>query len=183
MEHLTEINRLDFIDTLKIRFLNHMNRHPKLTWDIVNKQLLKSNKLETIYLMEKTGGEPDVVELETYPNDIVFIDCSPESPLGRRSLCYDEKARLMRKKFPPKDSALHLAQTIGIDMLDEDLYRSLQAVGPFDMKTSSWIKTPESIRNLKGALFCDYRYGHTFTYHNGADSYYESRGFRGMVKL
>jgi len=169
---------------LKERFHLHMHRHPSFIWRDV-KQRLENNpsKLKVIYQMEVTGGEPDVIDLNLKGDELMFIDCSKESPIGRRSLCYDHIALESRKKFPPKDSALHMAQTLGFDLLDEALYRKLQVFGPFDTKTSSWIKTPDEIRSLKGALFCDFRYGQTFTYHNGADSYYESRGFRGFVKV
>jgi hypothetical protein len=133
--------------------------------------------------MENTGGEPDVISYNKKTNEYTFVDCSKESPIGRRSLCYDGKALKSRKKNKPANSALDVAHSIGIKILDESEYRALQALGNFDMKTSSWIKTPESIRDLGGALFCDFRYNTVFVYHNGAESYYQSRGFRGLVKI
>lgn len=140
-------------------------------------------KIRELYEMENTGGEPDVVAYDDRTLEITFCDCSAESPIGRRSLCYDRKALDSRKENKPTNSVMDMAATIGIELLTEEQYRDLQKLGEFDRKTSSWIKTPDSIRNLGGALFCDRRYEHVFVYHNGAESYYSSRGFRGMIKV
>lgn len=174
----------ELLETLKERFEKHMNRHPNVTWDAVLERLeANPDKLRVLHEMERTGGEPDVVKIDEATGELLFYDCSPESPTGRRSLCYDREARVARKKHPPSGSAMELAEEIGIEMLTEEQYRELQQLGEFDRKTSSWVKTPEKIRKLGGALFCDRRYDHVFVYHNGADSYYASRGFRGMLKV
>jgi len=167
---------------IESRFDSHMERHPDVVWsDVVIKLETNPDKLLTLFEMERTGGEPDVIRL---PNgDLAFCDCSPESPSGRRSLCYDEQALAARKKNKPNGSAVALAEQMGLELLDEATYRHLQTLGTFDLKTSSWIVTPETIRQKGGALFCDRRYDHTFVYHNGADSYYAARGFRGMFKI
>lgn len=167
------------LEQLKIRFNKNIKRHPELHWEDVEK------KLNQIYLniiseMEKYGGEPDVI---IYQDELYYVDFSKETPKPRTSVCYDEEARLSRKKFPPETSAEALAKKIGITLMDEDMYRYLQSIDPIDQKTSSWIKTPDEIRALGGALFGDYRYQTTFIYHNGADSYYGARGFRGYIKL
>lgn len=174
----------EILATLKARFEKNMIRHKGLVWENV-KARLESNteKLTSLIEMEKTGGEPDVVFNEARPDEMLFIDCSAESPVGRRSFCYDNEALEQRKENKPKNSAIGLAQEIGIEILTEDQYRELQTLGVFDIKTSSWIKTPDKVRALGGAFFCDRRYDTVFVYHNGADSYYSSRGFRGSLKI
>jgi hypothetical protein len=170
--------------TLKTRFEKHPHRHKSLEWSKVEKKLTASpDKLYILNEMEITGGEPDVVGYDKTTDEFIFYDCSAESPKERRSLCYDREALDSRKDAPPVDSALDMAAAIGITILTEDEYRSLQQLGKFDMKTSSWIKTPDSIRALGGAIFCDRRYDHVFTYHNGASSYYAARGFRGSIRV
>ncbi len=172
----------DLLQTLKVRFEKHMPRHKSLKWHDVQVRLEAfPGKLLSLYKMEETGGEPDVVRLDDA--DIVFIDCSAESPKGRRSLCFDEAALESRKEHKPADSALHMAASMGIELLTEDEYRQLQELGEFDLKTSSWIATPPAIRKLGGALFCDRRYDTVFLYHNGAESYYAARGFRGILRV
>src|SRR5690606_30420534 len=167
------------LDTLKARFEQNMNRHPGLEWDKVRAKLEGDpKKLRDIAEMEKTGGEPDVVGYDEKTGTYLFFDCSPESPKERRSVCYDREARESRKEHAPKSSAVEMAAAMGAELLDEEQYRQLQRLGEFDMKTSSWIKTPSDVRELGGALFCDRRYGRVFTYHNGAQSYYAARGFR-----
>ncbi len=174
----------ELLSTLQHRFVKHMYRHESIAWEDI-KEKLKSNEalLETIYFMENTGGEPDVIQLDMSSNEIIYCDCSKETPVKRRNICYDHKALLGRKKFPPKDSAMNMAETMGINMLTVDIYHQLQNIEPFDLKTSSWLITPEKIRGLGGALFGDRRYDTVFIYHNGADSYYGVRGFRGFIKL
>jgi len=170
--------------TLKLRFEKHMQRHQGITWAKVQARLeAKPDKLWSLNEMEKTGGEPDVVAFDKKSGEFIFFDCSPETPKERRSLCYDRKALDSRKEHKPKGAAAEMAATMGIELLSEEEYRSLQLLGQFDLKTSSWVKTPESIRKLGGALFCDRRYDHVFTYHNGAESYYGVRGFRGSVRV
>ncbi|HOI85744.1 MAG TPA: DUF4256 domain-containing protein [Acholeplasmataceae bacterium] len=166
---------------LKERFEKHPRRHPGLMWSHIE-QSIHSNKdlVKALIRMEETGGEPDVT---TLGGKLVYVDFSKETPEGRRNLCYDEEARLSRKKFPPATSAEKLALAIGIELLDEDMYHELQRIEPLDLKTSSWLKSPQAIRDLGGALFGDRRYNRTFTYHNGADSYYGVRGFRGYIVL
>jgi len=172
------------ISVLKERFDSNMNRHKDINWKDVEKKLLKTpDKLIPLYKMEATGGEPDVISFDSETKEFLFFDCSRETPIGRRSLCYDRVALDSRKKNKPESNVMEMAAEIGIEVLDEEQYRQLQKVGPFDLKTSSWIKTPEKIRNLGGALFCDYRYGNVFVYHNGAESYYSSRGFRGLLRV
>jgi hypothetical protein len=174
----------EILATLKARFAKNMNRHDGLDWETV-KARIESNtgKLMSLIEMEKTGGEPDVIFDEKRPDEILFVDCSSESPVGRRSFCYDNEALESRKENKPKNSAIGFAIEIGIEILTEDQYRELQTLGVFDIKTSSWIKTPDKVRNLGGAFFCDRRYDTVFVYHNGADSYYSSRGFRGSLKI
>lgn len=169
---------------LKVRFEKNSHRHPDLDWSKIQSKL-ESNpeKLSVLFRMEETEGEPDVIGYETETDTYVFCDCSAESPKGRRSLCYDRAALNSRKEHKPKNNALDMANEIGIEILDETQYRALQQLGNFDTKTSSWIKTPDAIRKLGGALFCDYRYQTVFTYHNGAESYYAARGFRGLLKI
>jgi hypothetical protein len=172
------------IDTLKQRFEGNAHRHLGIKWEDVLKKLeANPSKLDTIRKMEDTNGEPDVVGFDETSKEFLFFDCSPESPAGRRSLCYDQVALDSRKENKPKDSALNLAANMGVELLTEEQYRYLQRLGKFDQKTSSWIVTPEEIRILKGALFADFRYGKTFIYHNGAESYYAARGFRAVLKL
>ena len=167
------------LNMLAKRFTDNMHRHPDITWDEVEQKLMKQpEKLWSLNEMERTGGEPDVVG-----NDFIFMDCSKESPTARRSLCYDKAALKARKKYPPKNDAQSMAAEMMIHLLTETDYRKLQSVEAFDLKTSTWIDTPNSIRKLGGALFCDRRYDTVFTYHNGADSYYGSRGFRGKLQV
>jgi Protein of unknown function (DUF4256) len=170
--------------TLRARFEKNMDRHKGLIWAAVEAKLAKANdKLWSLSIMEETGGEPDVVWLDKKTGEYVFFDCSPESPAGRRSICYDDEALQSRKENKPRDSAIAMAEAMGVEILTEEEYRQLQNLGKFDLKTSSWIKTPGSIRDLGGALFCDRRYDTVFLYHNGAESYYAARGFRGYLKV
>ena len=174
----------ELIIILKERFSNNMGRHTEIDWSTVEAKLEASpEKLKTLYEMERTGGEPDVVGYDEKTNEFIFCDCAPESPIGRRSICYDRKALDSRKKNKPSGNAIEMASSIGIEILTEGQYRELQELGDFDQKTSSWVKTPAEIRNLGGALFCDHRYDHVFVYHNGAESYYAARGFRGRLKV
>lgn len=176
--------RDELMKALKERFDKNMSRHPGIDWDAVQAKLEASPvKLQALYEMERTGGEPDVVGYDEQSGEFVFYDCSPESPIGRRSLCYDRAALDARKKHKPDGNALEMASSMGIEILTEEQYRELQTLGEFDRKTSSWVKTPANIRELGGALFCDRRYNHVFVYHNGAESYYASRGFRGLLKV
>jgi hypothetical protein len=171
----------EFIKTLRTRFAQNMKRHSGVDWDEIETKLTSSSKkLATLAQMEETGGEPDVV---VFGKEVTFCDCSPESPKGRVSLCYDDAALKARKEHKPKDSAINMAETMGVDMLDEEEYRYLQTLGEFDWKTSTWIQTPANIRKLGGAIFCDRRYDTVFTYHNGAESYYAGRGFRAKLAL
>jgi hypothetical protein len=186
---LTIDQQKELLDILKARFEKNMNRHIGLNWTTILAKLESfPEKLWSLNEMEKTGGQPDVVKFDDKSTEFVFCDCSPESPIGRRNLCYDNEAMDARKKYKPADSAINMAKNMGIEVLDEEQYRKLQELkkpasptGGFDTKTSSWITTPPEIRKLGGALFCDRRYNHIFTYHNGADSYYGGRGFRGMI--
>jgi hypothetical protein len=172
------------LKTLQARFEEHPGRHPGLAWAKVMKRLESApGALKVLAEMERTGGEPDVVTLDAKGGKVTFVDCAAESPKGRRSLCYDRKALEGRKNHPPADCAMDVATAIGITLLDEAQYRRLQEVGEFDSKTSSWIVTPPAIRKLGGALFGDRRYDQVFIYHNGADSYYAARGFRGMLEV
>lgn len=172
------------IEALKVRFGKNMNRHKGLDWAKVEGKLRANPaKLGSLLGMEDTGGEPDVVGHDKKTGEFIFMDCAAESPKGRRSLCYDRKALDARKENKPKDSALDLAAAMGIELLTEAEYRDLQKLGEFDTKTSSWVKTPSDIRNLGGALFCDRRYDTVFLYHNGADSYYAARAFRGSLRI
>lgn len=170
--------------TLRDRFERNMSRHEGVEWARVQARLeANPGILRSLHEMERTGGEPDLVGRDDGTGEYVFFDCSPESPMGRRSLCYDREALEGRKANKPKDNAIDMAAAIGIEILSEAQYRELQTLGEFDTKTSSWVKTPPEIRRLGGALFCDRRYGHVFTYHNGAESYYAARGFRGWLKV
>jgi hypothetical protein len=170
------------LNTLKNRFDAHPSRHPDLEWASIQTKIeANPAKLGSLHEMEKTGGEPDIIGYDEQTGDYLFCDCSPESPAGRRSLCYDPDALASRKENKPVNSALGLAASMGVDVLNEEQYRDLQRLGVFDVKTSSWVKTPDSIRKQGGALFCDRRYDRVFAYHNGAESYYASRGFRGLI--
>ena len=174
----------ELLSILKTRFEKNMNRHKDIKWDKVLAKLEKNNeKLWSLNEMEKTGGEPDVVGYDTKTGEYFFYDCSAESPGGRRSLCYDRAALTARKEHKPKDSAVDVATAMGIELLTEEQYRELQKLGNFDLKTSSWVKTPDEIRKLGGAIFCDRRYNNVFTYHNGAESYYSARSFRGVLTV
>ena len=169
-------------EILKNRFYQNMTRHPDLQWEFVEARLNKNTEaLEVLMRMEESGGEPDTIGSDEETGKLIFCDCSEESPSGRRSLCYDEEALEKRKKNPPKGSAMHQAKEMGVSMLTEELYRRLQELGTFDRKTSSWIDTPVDIRSKGGALFCERRYDTVFTFHNGADSYYSVRGWRGYI--
>lgn len=172
----------ELLRILKARFEGNMKRHKGIRWDDVQARLEANPlKLLSVGMMEATGGEPDVVGHDKGSGEYLFFDCSAESPAGRRNLCYDREALESRKKFKPKDSALDMAATIGIEVLTAEQYRQLQELGKFDTRTSSWVKTPKKIRRLGGALFCDRRYDTVFVYHNGADAYYGVRGFRGFT--
>jgi hypothetical protein len=172
------------LETLQARFEKHMSRHPGLEWRDVQARLKSApDKLRSLDAMEGTGGEPDVVGYDAKSGEYVFCDCSVESPAGRRSLCYDREALDARKEAKPANSALDAAAAMGIALLTEEEYRALQQLGEFDLKTSSWLATPAGIRKLGGALFGDRRYGHVFVYHNGAQSYYAARGFRGSLRV
>ena len=182
MKNENDLERL--LDILQKRFDSNMNRHEGLSWKEIRERLESDlGKLMILSKMEATGGEPDVVGYDEATGEYIFFDCSPESPEGRRSLCYDVQALESRKKQKPDGSAIGMASEIGIDILSEKEYRYLQTLGSFDEKTSSWVKTPEKIRALGGALFCDRRYDSVFVYHNGAESYYASRGFRGSLRI
>ncbi|MBS1518344.1 MAG: DUF4256 domain-containing protein [Bacteroidetes bacterium] len=174
----------DLYKTLKNRFEKNMNRHKDIEWKNIQTKLEKNSaKLWSLNEMERTGGEPDVTGYNKKTGEYLFCDCSAESPAGRRSLCYDRKALESRKEHKPKSSAAEMASEMGIELLTEEEYRELQKVGNFDTKTSSWLKTPAEIRDLGGAIFGDYRFGRVFVYHNGAESYYGGRGFRGSLKV
>lgn len=173
-----------FLEILKNRFEKNMIRHTDVKWEAVkNKLLLNSEKLKILYNMEITDGEPDVIFYDKINDEYTFIDCSKQSPKERRSLCYDREALQKRKQNKPKTNVVDRAIEIGIELLSEEDYRALQLIEPFDTKTSSWVKTPESVRKLGGAIFCDCRFNKVFTYHNGAESYYSSRGFRGSLVI
>jgi hypothetical protein len=177
-------DREQLIRTLKARFEANMSRHKGLVWAKVEARLQANRtKLAAIAAMEATGGEPDVVGQDRESGEYLFHDCSAESPKGRRSLCYDGAALKARKEHKPSGSALEMAVSMGIELLTEAQYRKLQELGEFDLKTSSWVQTPAEVRKLGGALFCDRRYGKVFVYHNGAESYYGARGFRGLLKV
>jgi hypothetical protein len=179
---LSSAQRTDLLTMLQNRFEKNKPRHQTIKWEAVKEAIEdKPGKLWSLNEMERTGGEPDVVGYDKNARQFVFYDCSVESPAGRRSLCYDQEAWESRKENKPKGSAVALANAMGIDLLTEEQYRKLQTLGTFDAKTSSWIKTPVNIRKLGGAIFGDYRYGNVFVYHNGAESYYAARGFRGVL--
>lgn len=183
-KELSPKQREELLNTLKSRFEKNMNRHKGFEWTKVIARLeANPGKLWSLNEMERTGGEPDVVGLDKKTGEYIFYDCSAESPKDRRSFCYDGEALRSRKEFKPKNSAVDAADDMGIDLLTEEQYRDLQKLGKFDLKTSSWIKTPDDIRKLGGAVFCDRRYNNVFVYHNGAESYYAARGFRGSLKV
>lgn len=174
----------ELLKTLKTRFEKNLNRHKGIEWTEVQTKLqANSQKLWSLNEMEKTGGEPDLVAYDKKTGDYIFYDCSAESPAGRRSFCYDHAALESRKENKPKNSAINMAIEMGVEILTEEQYRELQKSGRFDLKTSSWVKTPQDIRKLGGAIFCDRRYNTVFVYHNGAESYYAARGFRGSLKV
>lgn len=181
---LTPEQQEGLLRILEGRFIKYMNRHEGMEWAEIREKLeANPEKLWSLHEMERTGGEPDVVGYDVEKDEYIFYDCSAESPKGRRSLCYDREALEARKKHKPENSAVDVAAAMGIEILTEDQYRELQKLERFDQKTSSWVQTPADIRKLGGALFCDFRFGHVFVYHNGADSYYGSRGFRGSVRV
>jgi Protein of unknown function (DUF4256) len=181
---LSAEQRSALINTLKTRFDKNMNRHKGIEWTKVLAKLeVNDEKLWPLYEMEETGGEPDVVDYDKKTGEYIFFDCAAESPKGRRSFCYDHEALEKRKENKPKNSAVKMASDMGIELLTEEQYKQLQQFGNFDTKTSSWVKTPPDIRKLGGAIFCDYRFGRVFTYHNGAESYYASRAFRGLLRI
>lgn len=178
-QELTTEQKQALLQTLQARFEKNINRHQGVKWEKVQKKLDENpQKMWSLNEMERTGGEPDVVAYDEAANTYTFYDCVPESPKGRRSVCYDKEALDSRKKFKPENNALDMATEMGVELLTEAQYRTLQTLGDFDQKTSSWIQTPTAIRERGGALFCDFRYGHVFVYHNGASSYYAARGFR-----
>src|SRR5919106_174244 len=183
-KELSPEQREELLRALKARFEKNMNRHKGLEWAKVQAKLeANTEKLWSLNEMERTGGEPDIVRHDKKTGEYIFYDCSAESPKGRRSLCYDRKALDDRKEHKPENSAIDMAAAMGIEILTEEQYRELQQLGKFDTKTSSWVKTPSDIRNLGGALFCDRRYDTVFLYHNGAESYYAARGFRGSLRV
>ena len=186
IKKLTSAQQDSLFSVLKVRFEKNMNRHQGLEWVKVLAKLntpAAGEKLWSLSEMERTGGEPDVVDHDKKTGEYIFYDCSAESPNGRRSFCYDREALDSRKENKPKDNAVDMAASMGIEILSEEQYRALQKLGHFDTKTSSWIKTPSGIRKLGGAIFCDRRYDTVFVYHNGAESYYAARGFRGSLRV
>ena len=183
-KELSPEQREELLRALKTRFGKNMSRHKGLEWAKVQAKLgADAGKLWSLNEMERTGGEPDVVGHDKKTGEYIFYDCSKESPNGRRSVCYDREALEARKEHKPKNNAIDMAAAMGIELLTEEQYRELQKLGNFDAKTSSWVKTPSDIRKLGGALFCDFRYGNVFVYHNGADSYYSARAFRGSLRV
>jgi len=183
-KELSVEQREELLQTLQARFEKNMNRHQDLEWTKVQTKLeANTEKLWSLHEMETTGGEPDVVHYDSKTDEYLFYDCSAESPKGRRSVCYDREAWEARKNHKPETTAMDMATNMGIELLTETQYRELQELGNFDLKTSSWIQTPEKIRKLGGAIFCDRRYDTIFVYHNGADSYYAARGFRGSLRV
>ncbi len=181
---LTAEQKEAILTTFKTRFEKNMNRHAGLEWTSIQAKLeANPDKLWSLHIMEETGGEPDVVGVDKGTGEFLFYDCAVESPKGRRSLCYDRAAWESRKEFKPADNAADVAESMGIELLTEEEYRALQLLGKFDLKTSSWVKTPDTIRKLGGAVFCDRRYDTVFWYHNGAESYYAARGFRGVLRV
>jgi hypothetical protein len=183
-KELPSKQREELISVLKTRFGKNMDRHKGVDWSKVEAKLeAKPDKLWSLNQMETTGGEPDVIGHDKKTGEFIFCDCSSESPKGRRSICYDHEALESRKEHKPENSAIGMAEDMGIEILTEEEYRELQRLGKFDTKTSSWVKTPADIRKLGGAVFCDWRYGHVFLYHNGAESYYAARAFRGSLRV
>ena len=183
-KELSAEQREEILLALEVRFEKNMRRHKGLAWaNVLAKLTANPDKLWSLNEMEATGGEPDVVGQDKKTGEFIFYDCSEESPKGRRSLCFDREALNSRKEHKPKDSAVDLAASIGIELLTEEQYRQLQELGEFDLKTSSWIQTTSDVRELGGALFCDRRFNKVFTYHNGAESYYAARGFRGLLRV
>ncbi len=180
---ITAEKRGEILGILKIRFEKNRRRHEGILWDEVQAAVEAADKLWPLSEMERTGGEPDVVRRDGKTGEFVFIDCSEESPKGRRSLCYDREALESRKENRPLTSVMDMAASMGVELLTEEEYRELQKSGTYDTKTSSWIRTPPDIRKLGGAVFADFRYGHVFVYHNGAESYYSSRGFRASLRV
>ena len=174
----------EVLKLLKARFEKNMNRHEGLEWaNVLAKLQAETEKLWSLNEMERTGGEPDIVGLDKKTGEYIFYDCSEESPKGRRSLCYDQEALESRKENKPENNVIDMADAMGIELLTEEEYRNLQKLGKYDIKTSSWIVTPSDIRKFGGAIFADFRYGHVFVYHNGAESYYAARGFRGSLRV
>lgn len=183
-EKITAAQQELLFQTLRERFEKNRSRHEGMEWAKVQAKLeANAEKVWSLYQMEETGGEPDVTGFDEKAGDYLFVDCAAESPKGRRSVCYDQKALEARKKNKPESSAVEMAAAMGIELLTEEQYRELQTLGEFDRKTSSWVQTPAPIRQLGGALFCDCRYKTVFVYHNGADSYYAARGFRGLLRV
>jgi hypothetical protein len=183
-KELSQEQRVELLRTLKARFEKNMNRHKSLEWsEIVARLEANTEKLLSLNEMESTGGEPDVVGHDKKTGEYIFYDCSVESPKGRRNVCYDREALESRKEHKPDNSAVDMAADMGIELLTEEQYRDLQKLGSFDLKTSSWVKTPAEIRKHGGAIFCDRRYDHVFVYHNGAESYYGARAFRGSLRV
>jgi hypothetical protein len=183
-KELSPEQRKELLRGLKVRFENNMNRHEGLEWAKVQARLeANTEKLWSLNEMERTGGEPDVVGHDKKTGEYIFYDCSAESPKGRTSVCYDREGLDSRKEHKPKDNAIDMAAAMGVELLTEEQYRELQKLGNFDTKTTSWVKTPSDIRKLGGALFCDRRFGHVFVYHNGAQSYYSARAFRGSLRV
>ena len=183
-KELSTAQREALLGVLKARFEKNMNRHKGLAWAKVQAKLeADTEKLWSLHEMERTGGEPDVVGHDNETDEYIFYDCSAESPKGRRSVCYDRKGLESRKEHKPENTAMDMAAAMGIELLTEEQYRKLQQLGDFDAKTSSWLQTPAAIRKLGGAIFADFRYGHVFVYHNGAQSYYAARAFRGSLRV
>jgi hypothetical protein len=185
-KEISDEEQLELLETLRVRFEKNKKRHPGLEWKNVLSKLESKQSVEKLWSlqeMEITGGEPDVVGYDDKTGEFIFVDCAAESPKRRRSICYDHEALESRKENKPKDSAISMAANMGIEILDEEQYRELQKLEKFDSKTSSWLKTPADIRKLGGAIFADWRYGHVFVYHNGAESYYGARGFRGSLRV
>ena len=183
-KELTKDIKHELLNVLMKRFEKNMSRHKGVSWQVVLEKLENHpEKLWSLNEMERTGGEPDVIDYDKKTGTIVFVDCAAESPKGRRSICYDHEALESRKEHKPENSAMQMASDMGVEVLTEEEYRQLQKFGNFDAKTSSWLKTPADIRKLGGAIFGDYRFGHVFIYHNGAESYYAARGFRGVLRV
>lgn len=183
-EQLTQKQIELLLELLKNRFEKNTHRHQEMNWsDVQNKLIKDPDKLRSLLEMENTGGEPDVIAYDQPEDEYLFVDCSPETPKGRRTLCYDREALESRKDHPPKNSAIDVAKEMGVELLTEEQYYQLQEIEEFDLKTSSWLKTPNEIRKLDGALFADRRYGRVFIYHNGAQSYYAARGFRCCLRV